>query len=174
MRSDLERSLIDELGSVPPNFPVEDIENNVAPNAQILCSLSIGSLLLLSTGILWIDRAAISGKLKKVELIPFRDVRGCRISKTSGMYMVTIDRNDPQASSFGRMKLPQALRIANTNEHALRFQALLSDALNGSTAGVASQESALDKLGKLKALLDAGAISQDDYDAQKVHLLGQI
>jgi len=69
MRSDLERSLIDELGSVPPNFPVEDIENNVAPNAQILCSLSIGSLLLLSTGILWIDRAAISGKLKKVELI---------------------------------------------------------------------------------------------------------
>jgi hypothetical protein len=56
----------------------------------------------------------------------------------------------------------------------LRFQALLSDALNGSTAGVASQESALDKLGKLKALLDAGAISQDDCDAQKVHLLGQI
>jgi hypothetical protein len=90
------------------------------------------------------------------------------------MFAVTIDRNDPGKASYGSGNLAQLIAMAKTREHALRFQALLGEALNGSLNAGIPQESGLDKLAKLKSLLDAGAINQQEFDEQKAKILSQM
>lgn len=174
MRDDFRSAIVEELGSVPPNFPAEKIEANIPTNARIICTLNNGSLLLLNIGVLVVHMAMMSGAIKKVELIPLKDIRGCRVSKSSGMFSVQIDRNDPSASAFGNPRLPLAIGIARTNEHALLFQSRLGEALNGGVPEQPQTDGPLEKIAKLKSLLDAGALTEVEFAQQKEKLLGEI
>lgn len=152
------------------------------PNgAKVFCALNMGQMLLLSNGILVIDTNPMTRKIKGTQIVAFRDIRGVRVKKagrTGGIdfYSVIVDRDDPSASNFGFKSAPFVMGITSSQEHALVFQRLLGDMMNGSPGEVSSgtTESPLDKLVKLKALLDSGVISQEEFDAKKSSLMDQI
>jgi hypothetical protein len=156
--------------------------DHVPEGVVVHSAISNGSLLLLSIGVLELKANPITMKVKGSEMISFRDIRGIRLGvagKTGGveLYSVTIDRDDPGASNFGFKRAPFVIGISSSKAHLQKFQTKLSELLSGSPAGPVDSkpsESALDKLAKLKSLLDAGAITQDEFESQKSKLLGEI
>lgn len=158
------------------------LTDHVPESATVHCAISNGTLLLLSIGVLELKDNPITLKVKGTEMISFRDIRGVRLGvagKHGGveLYSVTIDRDDPGASNFGFKRAPFIMGISSSKAHAQKFQTKLSELLNGApTGGVDNppSESALDKLTKLKSLLDAGAITQEEFDSQKAKLMKEI
>jgi hypothetical protein len=159
-----------------------NLTDHVPEGATVPCAISNGNLLLLSIGVLELNANPITMKVKGSQIISFRDIRGVRIGtagKTGGveLYSVTIDRDDPGASNFGFKRAPFIMGITSSKTHAQVFQTKLSELMNGSpVVNVTTQasESALDKLTKLKSLLDLGAITQEEFDAQKAKLMNEI
>ena len=155
---------------------------HVPEGVTIHCAISSGNLLVTSIGVLEVKSNPITLKVKGSQMISFRDIRSVRISsagKVSGreMFSVTIDRDDPGASNFGMKRAPFVMGMTSSKAHAQNFQTKISELMNGSpVVNVTTQasESALDKLTKLKSLLDLGAITQEEFDTQKSKLMNEI
>jgi hypothetical protein len=169
----------------PEDLAASSIErftlNDLVPQGSTVhCALSFGSVLLLSDGVLEVKYGGFSGKVKGSQIVSFRDIRGVRVKKMGNTfedtYTVTIDRDDPSQSNFGFKNIPFIMGTTASQAHAQVFQGRLSQLMNGNSIPTSSTatESPLDQLSKLKTLLDAGAISQDEFDSAKAKLMDQI
>ena len=154
------------------------LEQYIPPDAQVIMVLS-ANIVLLSTGLLNLDLNFSFNEVKSSEIVSYKDIRGSTIKHKVGLYSryeVEVDRNTP-ANWGGWSKPPLIFGIVFSNEYGRLFMARLSEMLNGTggtTAAPLAADGPLEKISKLKALLDADAITQEEFDIQKAKLLEQM
>lgn len=142
------------------------LEEKVPPGAEVVAVTGYADTwLLMSTGLLKVRERGL-----KTLLIPFREIRELQLKNA----IVTVRKNDPAAGGFGfGYKSGSEIILCDSHAEAKDWHDKLYSMLNQSpSASVSdSSESSLDKLLKLKQLLDLGAISEDEFQAQKEKLL---
>jgi hypothetical protein len=154
------------------------LEQYIPADAQVIMALGLGPIsFLLSTGLLVLKTDTA---VRSIEIISFRDIRGSSMvqaSRDPASWRVKIDRNDPAASTLGYKQSSFLEADTASNEYGRLFMARLSEMLNGTggnTAAPLAADGPLEKISKLKALLDADAITQEEFDIQKAKLLEQM
>jgi hypothetical protein len=154
------------------------LEQYIPADAQVIMALGLTPIVLLSTGLLVLKTDFGMTEVKSSEIISFRDIRGSSMFQADkDSWNVKIDRNDPAASSLGYKPSPFLEARTFSKEYGQLFMARLSEMLNGTggtTAAPLAADGPLEKISKLKALLDADAITQEEFDIQKAKLLKQM
>jgi hypothetical protein len=178
MREDLYKALSEDnpdAASWPRN---SDIEALIPKDSKVLLSLSGGMTLLLDNGVLKMKTKSMwSGAVSGAELVPFAHIKGVSVEDEAfGGFTVEVHRNENSkvlaGSSFSK---DIGIRgLTNNRDHAQKFQSLLLGLMEGPASKQGSSESALDKISKLKELLDSGAITQDEFDDKKKKLMDSI
>jgi hypothetical protein len=160
----------------------QEIEEYVPANSKVLCALGSGMFLLLDTGILVLATKSIfKGGVKGAELVPINHLAKVSVKKMgmgSGThYQVDIHKNAANAGMLAGSSSPSAKLIGGftfSRENADNFQELLLGLMAGSGGNAKPSEDPLEKIVKLKQLLDSGAISQDEFDEKKKKLMDSI
>jgi len=179
MREDFYNALLEEnIPDLPSRPRNSDIEAFIPRDSKVLLSLSGGMLLLLDNGVLKVKTKSMwSGDVSGAELIPFAHIKGVSVEDEAfGGFTVEIHRNENSkviaGSSFSKDTGVRGLTASR--DHALKFQSLFLGLMEGPTSKQESSESALDRISKLKELLDSGAITQAEFDDKKKQLLDSI
>ena len=170
MREDFRAALEECIGreqSLSPRF--NEFENYIPSDSKVLCALTGGMFLLLDTGVLSLKMKSIwSGGIGGSELVPLAHIKGVSVSEYAGLFMVEVNRDDTNARVIAGASFKSKLSgSSSTMKHAAKFQQLLLGLLDGSSEPSQSAEGPLDKIAKLKGLLDSGAITQDEFDEKK-------
>jgi hypothetical protein len=179
MREDL-RSAIERDGSSDrvSEEQFRAIEQYVPANSKVLCALGWGMFLLLDTGILILQtKSVFKGGVKGAELVPVSHIGKVSVKKQGLIYTLDIHRNNANAGMLAGASSPMTRLIgAMTGNHdnAYNFQELLLGLMAGSGANAQPSEDPLEKIVKLKQLLDSDAISQDEFDEKKKKLMDSI
>jgi hypothetical protein len=179
MREDL-RSAIERDGSADrvSEEQFQAIEQHVPANSKVLCALGWGMFLLLDTGILILQTKSIfKGGVKGAELVPFSHIGKVSVKKQGLIYTLDIHRNNANAGMLAGASSPITKLIGamtGSRDNAYNFQELLLGGMAGSPVSAQSPDKSLEKIGQLKTLLDAGAITQEEFDDKKKKLMDSI
>lgn len=116
-------------------------------------------------GIGWIELVGISTSGKTMKTV---DVNGKLINNVDSVNAL----GNPYCIAFNKDK-------SDMEKHYNRMKEIFNEYKANSSSGVniinaAQEESALDKIKKLKELLDVGAISQEEFDEKKNSLMNNI
>ena len=179
MREDFYNALLEEnIPDLPSRPRNSDIEAFIPRDSKVLLSLSGGMLLLLDNGVLKVKTKSMwSGDVSGAELIPFAHIKGVSVEDEAfGGFTVEVHRNENSkvlaGSSFSKDIGVRGL--TDNRDHAQKFQSLLLGLMEAPASKQVSSESALDKISKLKELMDSGAITQEEFDDKKKKLMDLI
>jgi hypothetical protein len=179
MREDL-RSAVERDGSSDrvSEEQFQEIEQYVPANSKVLCALGWGMFLLLDTGILILQtKSVFKGGVKGAELVPFSHIGKVSVKKQGLIYTLDIHRNNANAGMLAGASSPMTRLIGamtGSHDNAYNFQELLLGLMAGSGGNAKTSDDPLEKIVKLKQLLDSGAISQDEFDEKKKKLMDSI
>jgi len=160
----------------------QNIEEYVPANSKVLCAVGSGWFLLLNTGILVLAiRNPFKGTVKGAELVPFSHIGKVSVEKRgmgSGThYEVCIHRNNANAGVLAGASSPLTKLVGATTfsrENADNFHKLLLGLMADPGGNAQSPDNSMEKIGQLKTLLDAGAITQEEFDDKKKKLMDSI
>lgn len=120
-----------------------------------------------------LKRGKMLGNFEKTTFL--RDILEVQLKKPGlarGMLAIStaLDRGDINSTSVQANNI--ALKSSQWDE-AVEFKRLIEEAASAAkSAGSAATSSAADEIAKFKGLLDAGAITEDEFAAKKKQLLG--
>jgi hypothetical protein len=134
-----------------------------------------GYFILLDKGVLKMKLTLFGGPIGGAEFIPLSQIRGVTVTGSDRRYAVEIRRDEGTTVFAGSsLKINDFFGLTESKEEALKFQDLLLSLLGGSTSKQEPSDGPLEKIAKLKTLLDAGAITQDEFEDTKKKLIETI
>lgn len=177
MRKDFRTALEENIGKEQSSQPrFLEIENHIPADSKVLCSLTGGMFLLLDNGVLSLKLKSMwSGGIGGSELVPLAHIKGVSVEEVAGTFMVYVNRDDTNSKVLAGSSFKTKLfGSAKDMQHAQKFQKLLLGLLGGSSSKEKSSDDPLEKITKLKKLLDSGAITKAEFDKKKKELLDSV
>ncbi len=102
----------------------------------------------------------------KSERVPIRTITGIELRKKVTKWVLTLSR----ANNIDELSLLDTEKVGRQFADAVNDQIASLQSNNGSS----KNESSLDKIKKLKELLEAGAITKEEFEEKKSKLLSEI
>lgn len=152
------------------------IESYIPEDSKVLFVIGgLGDFILLDKGVLKLKLKLFGDPIGGSEFVPLSQIKGVTVKDRNPGYTVQVRREEGSfviaGSSF---KSNDFFGLTDSKEDALKFQELLLGLLGNSSSKTQSPDNALGKIGQLKELLDAGAITQDEFDEKKKKLMDSI
>lgn len=138
-------------------------------DSTVLCSLNSGRFLLLNTGLLILEiKSLFKGGIKGAELIPFAHLSKVSVRKQGILYMVHVFKHQTHSGVVAGSSPATKLEAYTANsDNANKFQELLLGLIAASSGNTSPTEGPMEKIGKLKELLDLGAITPAEFEEKK-------
>jgi hypothetical protein len=168
-------------GTLYKNPEPEEIEPNLEPGEKVLALLKclkaegnlgggqVATAVLTDKKVHIFSRGLLKSKTNSHEVVPFSMITGVQVSrKLAGGWRLEMTR---AANSDSLLKCAEN----EVQVFAAKLKELVGEAQSGGRVIVQNATAdPLDQLKKLKELLDAGVVTQEEFDEKKKTLMGQI
>jgi hypothetical protein len=180
MRQDLQRAFDQAKkkdGTIYKNPDPTDIEPKLDPNEKIIALIKclkgsggVATAVLTDRTLHIFSRGMMKSMTNSYETVPFAQVTGVELGRKMGWgWMITVTRA-ANTDELSRIEESEAKRFTEELKK-------LVGSHQGNNSQTVIQNVAidpLDQLKKLKELLDAGIVTQEEFDEKKKSLMGQI
>jgi hypothetical protein len=175
LREDFARARGYAPDHVPDDLDIE-MESYIPEDSEVLFLIGgLGQFILLDTGVLRLNLKLFGGPIGGSEYVPLTQIRGVTVKDRNPGYAVIVRREEGSVVIAGSsFKTSDFFGLTDRKEEALKFQELLLGLLSNSSSNTQSPDNSLEKIGQLKKLLDAGAITQAEFDDKKKKLMDSI
>lgn len=175
LREDFARAKGYSPDHVPDDLDIE-MESYIPEDSEVLFLIGdLGLFILLDTGVLRLNLKLFGGPIGGSEFVPLTQIKGVTVKDRNPGYAVEVRREEGSVVIAGSsFKTSDFFGLTHSKDEALKFQKLLLGLLSNSSSNTQSSNNSLGKIGQLKELLDAGAITQDEFDAKKKKLMDSI
>jgi hypothetical protein len=174
LREDFARALGVSDDYVPTELELT-IESFIPSDSKVLFLLKPGFFILLDKGVLKMQQKFFA-PIRGADFVPFSQIRGVKIEDHGEAGLrVEVRRDEGKAILAGStISFNDFFGVTRSREEALKFQDLLLGLLENSSNKQQPNDGPLEKIGKLKQLLDSGAITQKEFDDKKKKLMDSI
>ena len=174
LREDLAIALGREPGGISDKLD-EAIESYIPADSKVIFLLYPGYFILLDKGVLRLKLKLFGGPIGGAEFIPIAQIRGVTVKDRNPGFAVEVRRDEGTTVIAGSsFKINDFFGLTDSKEEALKFQELLLGLMGSPSNKQEESDGPLEKIGKLKALLDSGAITQSEFDEAKKKLMDSI
>jgi TM2 domain-containing membrane protein YozV len=160
---------------VPDDLDIA-MESYIPEDSEVLYLIGdLGVFMLLDTGVLRLKLKLFGGPISGSEFVPLAQIKGVTVKDRNPGYAVEVRREEGSVVIAGSsFKTSDFFGLTGSKDEALKFQKMLLALLGSPSSNPKSSENAVGKISQLKELLDAGAITQDEFDAKKKKLMDSI
>jgi hypothetical protein len=179
MRQDLQRAFDQAKkkdGTIYKNPDPTEMEGKLDPNEKIIVLIKcligntgVSTAILTDRTVHIFSRGVLKSKTNNYETVPFHQITGIELGrKMTWGWMITITRA-ANTDVLTKIDEPDAKRFVEELKKLVP-----SNSAGGQTVIQNMAVDPLDQLKKLKELLDAGIVTQEEFDEKKKSLMGQI